>query len=135
VPGGLASLLTAFLLWAGWPADQGGGRLSRKQRQRAALGFRALQVAEKIAYFQRVGQWAGGDAILGSEIFAVMVRFHDMGFPIPEIPDNVSQEERLTEAFKYLSVMGVLLRDGSIKEATMTSREMYLQSLKRSKGA
>lgn len=116
VPGGLATALTVFLLWAGWPTDRP-RRVARKDRYRD-LGTSALGVAQQIEYFQWVGKYAGSNATLGSEIYAIMVRFHDMGFPVPNISPSANQDERLSKALEYLSVMGALLRDGSITEAT-----------------
>ncbi len=129
VPGGLAAMLTAFLIWAGWPTDRPrSGRLSRKQRY-ASLGVDALHVASQIEHFQHIGKFVGGSGTLHSEILAIMVRFHDQGFPIPPIAKDATQDERLDSAFKFLSVMGVLLRDGSVAEARAISRDMYTESL------
>lgn len=128
VPGGLASALTGFLLWAGWPAGQANSRwVSRKEKYRD-LGIRALQVAQRIDHFTSVGKWVGNGGALGAEIYAVMVRFNDMGFAIPAVAASGDQDEWLSLAFRYLSAMGALLRDGSVAEAQLAAREMAAKS-------
>lgn len=128
VPGGLAGVLTAFLMWAGWPAAQTNSRWVSRKEKYSDLGIRALQIAHQIDHFQSIGKWVGHGGALGSEVYAAMVRFHDMGFAIPTVTEGGDQDERLALAFRYLSVMGALLRDGSVAEAQIAARKLSSES-------
>jgi membrane protein implicated in regulation of membrane protease activity len=128
VPGGLASALTAFLIWAGWPTDRPVSRRSVRQDPYRDLGVRAMQVAQAIEHFQSIGKFVGNGGTLGAEVYAAMVRFHDAGFDVPEPNASWDQDRRLNSAFHYLSTMGVLLRDGSFAEARLLAAEMSSDS-------
>ncbi len=130
VPGGLAGALTAFLMWAGWPTDRSLSFGSSRKEKYRTLGLRALNLASRIEHFQRIGKYVSGGGDLGAEVFAILVRFHDVGFPIPKPPEGSDQDQKLDTAFEYLSVMGALLRDGSISEARQLAGHLVAASPK-----
>ncbi len=129
IPGGLATALTAFLMWAGWPQ---GRQLPRARRRdaHAELGSAAITLASQITYYvDGPGRWVEPPGHLLSEIYSLMIAFNKQGFSPPIVHENEDPMRKMKKARHYFDIVGRLLRDGHTLEAFEAAKDLAGQEI------